>query len=1158
MVTLEEMLRASEAIQNRGADQGVPSPAPDPGGTTVAGTPSGSPPGASPIDTSQTVPLGAGADPNSNITRIDPTFPQFHPEIGGGKIDLHQVLATHEQTEKGLLNQGYHIDAAHEEATAAEKQSLEAAGGDWKKYSEVMDAHLAKSERDHPAHPPSVMPEQQAGAPGQPGVQAPKSLEDMLAQSEEIQSKGAEQHGALRNLLAGFNGKVADLVGMVPSGPPLTMVMEKLGNDYFKTGKMASARKMFNELGIGTEYDPGSFMGNVGANTMDALVTFAGIQAAAPAMAAKAGYTTTAYLSRALGDAMIKHPWLGIVGTIASEPGSTLGGEYGPGHAMLGGIASQAAMSPAMAAAKPFIWAGKKIAKPIATGVANALDGIAKWMGASEEMLAATKTWGQKPSTFTSPPTEILERYTMAEQRARDAGDEVSAAAAANREAKKGGLSFEDQHAAWKRFDDAKKVEAMEIRVADRAFKELPANVRGQYSRETEAIRAKFAEPTYIREFADEQIKGDRALAEQRVQTVLESIKPDEPGLTGQDYSERIVRGLQEARDASIKIKDEYYSRVPLKDVTLPRGKPQRDMDDLLNTWKQGSEDDIPYKKLGQLREIFATGIVDGRPTSRPTAAKLYSEIKSIDGIRADYQNRGKSLTWARNLGMLEDRANAWLEEAMPNNIAMQQARGYARSHGSMFHDGEIGTILATKGRGQVPRTRPEDALEVLMSKRHGIEDIYKVVDGLQRQNRMPNYIKGKEYDFARLTPKQAAGVEKLRQDTENGLRQSFQEAVAAAGADPEKVAKATARWRPRIAHFAQASAEMETALKEALGHMEARATMEKSALVKYLEKKDPTDAVEAIWGSRNPAATARAVMRGDAGVGGFIKDPKAMEGFRAAMVDKLMKASSATAEPDVFAIQARLKDKDTNALMRTVLGQDRFEQLDSMIDHSVAILKSPERNKYIEWTVLAGRWATLKASALLPRLGGGGQLQQAALMSEMAKRQITAYFAKQNPVTLLGEAIKDPHFAHLLFKVPVADDAKKVAESVMALRRVTRFNVGVINAYHAIAGNTDASPPATPASSSEPLYWQEHSALPQPNMQVAEVQPINAMNAGANNTIKTDSLHGEGMYNARARSRINAPNIPTSNPFNVDRVLDKPKQVPGNLGPFQPWNVQL
>lgn len=337
------------------------------------------------------------------------------------------------------------------------------------------------------------------------------------------------------------------------------------------------------------------------------------------------------------------------------------------------------------------------------------------------------------------------------------------------------------------------------------------------------------------------------------------------------------------------------------------------------------------------------------------------------------------------------------------------------------------------------------------------------------------NFPPGRFGDGKLFGPEDQARLGQLSSDLENGIRAQFQKELGdiistpktSTGALPDaseialKQQGIVNKWGDRIKSFSGVAAEVQAAMQDALTGVQNRRAIEDSALAKYFETKDPQNAIQRVWSSANPAELARALMNGQAGVGGFLKDPAALEGFRAGLVDKLW--AQTKGDPRTI-IRTLAENPKLDRLMNVALGTDRMDRLNRITSNLVA-MQDQAHNKWAEVLITGARLASLKVSAMLPKIGEGAELMQASIFSQTAKKAVQGILHKQPAEELLKDAIRNPNTERLLLGSQggnwrgYTEAMRDMDRDRLMLRRVLRFGDGIIQAYNATQSNDQDGP---------------------------------------------------------------------------------------------------
>lgn len=900
------------------------------------------------------------------------------------------------------------------------------------------------------ASPVPAVSGQTEGTPPAPtaGSNEEAQIQAALSQSRE---DGKPDRGFGMNILAGVNDRISQL-GHAAYWYATNRIKPGDMQDFIKNeqGRTEDKRKFQSWLqdhGMAIATDDDKSMGaKIGRNQVDAMLTLGTFFAAAPLLASAEGMSTSSLVLRTLGEGLQKHPWLQTMAeVVGGVPGSTVGEEhFGPAGALLGGVTGNVLTMPLQAGVRGTIG----LTKGLVTKLADAVDTIAAKAGASNTPIEAL---GQKPRVpFVNP--DHIDTLREAEARTRAVGDTLTSAMDDARVARRTG-NLDERVAAERKVWALKRDEQTAADASERAYLQLPKEVRAKYSQESLAIRNDFADTEYARTFSENQLAGDRKLIEDRIKHAFDSTAP-RSGENVEAAANRLSTSLQDAEDVADRLVSRAYKKVDILDEKMPsRTKPQGDLDLFMQEMRANvGEDSIPYDQVKSLRTIFATKGESTLFQENPSVAKVRGTIRDLDVARRQALGdpRGPNNVLASNISRLQAMADDWIMQAFPDNIALKQARALSQLKHDLFTRSELAPLLEKNARGAL-KVRPGETLDKILGSQRAVDDIYAVTDRLLKVKRFPDQ---KDAYSGALEGKDQMKLKQLQMDMEDGIRSEWQSKLSETEQDPLKAQRALDKMLPKIKAFSKVASQLEGSVNEAMAAVADRKAIDNASVAKYFETNDPTKAMDKIWSAKDPAATARAIITGEAGIGGFAKDARALEGFRALATDKLLKMVSTTAGPDPSRLAAALRDPKINKLMTTILGSDRMSRLEHISSSIVQLDKSPERNNTIYYMTKGAQLLALKAHALLPSFGKGGQLQQAAMFSEIAKRRVTQMFAagRGDPVTLLGEAIRDPSVERMLFtrngySTDYAD-VKNIATQTALVRRVLRMDVGLRTAF--------------------------------------------------------------------------------------------------------------
>lgn len=1141
MLSLEEMANEYAQWQSQSGPGNMPQPGPAPAASAPSGSAGSGATGDFTIDSSKQVPLGAGtskADPNK--VYVDQNIPQFDPKITGADkqpLDLYSHLGVHEETERRCMDGGGTYSDCHSQATKAEKISVTNAGGNWGDYEHAMDGYLADSEHEHPAHASPDLDDRpyiQSGMPA-PGMArrakmgTPGGLQNMANEYQDWQREQARKDrtfGSLWDMGRAFHqytinainasARTLDAAGMGPSdamykimkmGPSeylANLGRSLISNDY---GDFTKVGELYDALGIPHGFS-NTTMSDVGQALPAALAGAGGIVAAAESMAARTGGKAIDYAIRDFGRAVVKHPWMTVIGDMVANGGQVVGGEktrdiaaeHGAGPAaqavaeslgsVVGGVGGGVFGNAMMTGTKWF----SKLPTAVARGLLNASDNVAESLGLPRQATIANteigQAVGQKPRLPEIHPDQLEEART-AETNARNAQDATMDAWRQMQGTLEGTPGRE---AAQTKYAQAKETEARLVAIAEGHWDGIPKAVRGNYTYQQQAIRSQFADDVYPKTFAQDQIDGELKQVNQSIKDTYDAIAPADKDKGVAGYSADFVSGVKDANDMARGIQSRYWQRAPLMQQ-IPDREPALNRLDAYVKMLQDYGYDTAQMPVAIVKKLYTMlrptdGI--GNPVPLPRLNKLRNITTMIREAREKaYAAEDKTL--ALNLNRLESVTHDIASEAFPNNVPLQQAREFSSQYNQMFHDSELGPLLHADRQGR-PVVHPEDAFVAqLMKRARGFRDTDQMIKWLQQQeqasrlrfgmisrpilatfNRLgvPGAVLGPTTSKMPVDPSQRAIFQQMRDDATNGIRSLFQEQLAKAGTKPEDIADTIDKWAPRMKAAGLASADVEQAGATLRELADRRDVLTKSAMAKYMQA-DPQKAIDIMWGSRDPASTAKELMYGRAGIGGFVKDPMALEGFRAAVIDKLYDASRGDPSKMTELLKGRY-----GRLMETVLSREHYQNLNETL-HALARITGDEKmTKWQEIKTFGAQMLGLKVASIFHHLthfvGEGGELKQAAMFSSVAGRLVKKALGGMPPNMVLRKAIMDPEYAAFIRKqVPtVPQEIEKGL--VPHMRRMIRAEAGmqgIYNAWTKYATDTMAPGPSDGADPSSRPY---------------------------------------------------------------------------------------
>lgn len=900
-------------------------------------------------------------------------------------------------------------------------------------------------------------------------------------------------------------------------------------NDAENNPALTTVRTVLDHIGGNTNPDPDSMAGKIGENTTYAMANIMAIQAAAPTLAAKTGMGALTIIGRSIGQAALHNPWTAIVGEVVlGTPGATLAGEATDENPTAAGLAGMAGNTLAQLVGNPIQRVigvaakyGVKLTSAMAEATINTVDRIT-----SKITGAAPKT-GMSPiipddiidahRAAEQHARNVGETVVQAAQTKRAAipgTPEFEQASALLEHAK--GLEAEANDAADKAW------QAIPASVRSKYNQQSEA-IRSEAS---DVVRPQvFAEEQLA---GDRKIVTDRIeqalnrvkpteqgmtseIAAQRISEGLQDAEKMTAKMEGRLYGRVNMKQkmperdtpLSDLTDATHEMQTKFEPQdIPISTIqrlnqvfaaTDAAGKPQAlptlqrvraIMTSLGTTRRQELATPSPnyqlVKNLSVLQTLGAKWLGDAFPDNIPLQqAREFSQF-----YHANFSN-SDMLPFLRTTaqGGQRIRAEDVINQMFSRPFAMKDI--YAAVNNVMDHPA-FGVVAKNNGPTE-PIMPPNNPLKEFPTL-GGLADKWGPQKPIDQNWDHPYGAKAGNIDAKMLSPpypdrtatklfgpEDQQRLGQLSSDLENGIRSHFQEELGQVISTPKangelpnaseialKQQSIVTKWGDRIKSFSGVAGEVEAAMQDALKGVADRRAIENSALAKFFETKDPQNAVQKVWSSANPAALARNLISGEAGVGGFMKDPAALEGFRAALVDKLF----AQGRGDPRAIQRILSENPKlSRLMNVALGGDRMDRLDRIMSNLVAT-QDQAHSKWAEFWITGARLASLKLSAMLPKIGEGAELMQASIFSQTAKKAVMGILHKDSAEVLLKDAIRNPAAERMLLQSgggnwkTYHDAMRDINRDKIMLRRVLRMGDGLIQAYNATQSNEDGPGP--------------------------------------------------------------------------------------------------
>lgn len=555
----------------------------------------------------------------------------------------------------------------------------------------------------------------------------------------------------------------------------------------------------------------------------------------------------------------------------------------------------------------------------------------------------------------------------------------------------------------------------------------------------TTPLRDPLAQPQTATHYADFQIEGDKQTVQAALSQAIESVqrtpilvrsgpRQGQPALDRNGnprYNDeltlqgRVRSDLENAKNIGRRLERSYWSRTDLRQP-VPGSGILREIDTIDAQLKSSNSpiSEYPGDAIKAIYHTFAPA------QGLPSIAQVRKLVSDIDHLRSvnlakDAPNGALNRTYAQ----LEDVLHTGMREAYPNDVAIQQASSYSQWFNDVFHRSPVGDALAV-GRSGRPSVDPGQTVDYLKSQFGGLKSALQISKELATDP--PNAY------APSATPREKTRLTALRENIENTLREQFR---SAAGDDPMEAAKFIRQNEGKIRDVARVSAQLETVGGELAKQQDLRKTIEQSALHKF-SKQDPQPGIASIFNNQNPAKTASDLVKTLQG------DPSAIEGFRAGIIDELAKRTKL----DPLRMKGLLEEPKIRRMMEVALPPDQLARLDKMVDIAARIDAGDVQTfgqKYSQGLVMLGRIFAVKAHALLPNLGTGGNIQIPGMFSQMAKTSITKALSGIPGEDLLKNAIRDPSWERLILaKEPV--DTKDLDALLRLTMRVVRAEEGI------------------------------------------------------------------------------------------------------------------
>lgn len=863
--------------------------------------------------------------------------------------------------------------------------------------------------------------------------------------------------GALGQGMAAVNANIAKGLGL-----PIDFMtfIAKSPDDIQKilTGKEPGAGQkfmldMFAKAGINVTPDMGRDAAQVGDQFSKGLAGLALIWGSAGSlgsMATNVGRPALGRFLTTMKEAMDKMPVTTVLSELGAAWGAHEGEKLGPGYAIGGGVLG--GMSTAMIAA-----ATRKLGQLLGKPVEWAGSGLG-WLG--------RKAVGGHPPPANLVPTDVETTYQKATVQLDNLNDAITEASKAVADFKRRGVPgtdparFEAEHNLW----GLKQVRDR----AENSINELENQYPQLRTSPSSAMRPAWIDPLESRKYAEDQVQGSQQQIEDKVSEVVASL-PDPRGLkTAEDYSAAVKAGIAKAEKFAGDVVDAYWQRTPKKAPVPPEGIAKE-----LEAWKQElatrktHESQIPSGLIADMEQRLSPTNPDGSLKLDYDTVEQWISMKSAirDARRAEEASVAPRAGLNENFTRLEMMIEKGIADAIPDDVTMQQARAISTKYHDLFSRSKLFDVLRGGPRGGA-RIAPEDTLDFL--KGQGLEDLLTMTRDRAMWKRVPG--QSDAYDFAnpKNLGREAAETRKaIEKDAENGIWAQVHDELDAKQMDTEEKAKVVQRVAKTVEGLGRVYADLNSAEKALTSLAAEREMIEKSALARYVQG-DVQNAISRIWNSttRAPVAESRALMRT------LQANPDALEGYRAGMIDELVRRSGGwdpRAGVDPAKMAKVLSNPKWARMLQETLGEGRYNRLERMVEiaraREAGEIKSFGEKHEKAFTLMGRLFGAQYGGRFLNWITGHSTIQGPQLASQYVKARVLSLLGGWNARTLLHEALRNPEAeATLMGKVP--DTLEGGLATAKLVRRAVGFYEGLRQASEswysqAAGGNVPAAVPA-------------------------------------------------------------------------------------------------
>lgn len=502
--------------------------------------------------------------------------------------------------------------------------------------------------------------------------------------------------------------------------------------------------------------------------------------------------------------------------------------------------------------------------------------------------------------------------------------------------------------------------------------------------------------PANVPRFAQEQIAGELTRVDDDIRRAMNYVQSDNPA---PEASSLFRKALEAAKLRARAAEKRYYAKIDGSAQLQPQGIGQTIMDIRNDTLIGGNPNGWPGKELDDLLGEIATATKKGEPMT----------VKRLLGWRAAIQSRIAKLNAkpgngekVQALGDVDGKIIDTIAEAMPDDVAVQQAHNFSRELNDRFTRGPISEVLGMRtNRG--PVVDPGQTMEKLLAKYGSAKQVNDAAFGIPG-------------DASTASPD-------LINKFEDGVRAEFRQDLALAST-PEKAEQAANAFiiknRQTLDEMASGGADLEHALDGLRTGLQKRKDIQSSDLA-GLAKFSAPKAIDSLFSAKNPAQAAKALVARMEGSG----DNEALDGLQSGVIERIIKQAMTPAtrySPGGTLSPAKLRNlldprlnADANELYNTVLSPTQLRDLRQLSADAFEAERTTFGRGIKAYTIIGQILGGMLGRTAHRVTGVGGTLQSQQLAAKLGGNFVTENFKRFPVEELLAAAIYDPRVAKII-----------------------------------------------------------------------------------------------------------------------------------------------